>query len=321
MILTVTPNPALDVTYAVPRLVPGQVHRVRSTTTRAGGKGVNVARVLAALGVPNRVLGLSGGPNGARLVDELESAGLDVAMVDALPDVRRTVVVHGDDATVTSLWEAGPPPRDPRAAAQALLSSVTDRLVGSHAVTVSGSLPVGVDVGLPARIARACAEADVPAVLDLDGDALRAAADQGGAVLVPNEDELEALTGERGSTVQDVAALVRPLVGPPMRGRPTALSVVVTLGPRGLVAVTPNGSVHARLPVAVVGNPTGAGDAACAAVARCLSAVGSVARVQVERLAAEAVATSAATVLCPVAGQIDVAAYQRWLPSVIVEQL
>jgi tagatose 6-phosphate kinase len=321
VILTVTPNPALDVTYAVPRLVPGEVHRVRSAITRAGGKGVNVARVLAALGVPNRVLGLSGGPNGARLVDELESAGLDVAMVDALPDVRRTVVVHGDDAIVTSLWEAGPPPRDPRAAAQALLSSVTEGLVGSNAVTVSGSLPVGVDVGLPARLARACAEADVPAVLDLDGDALRAAADQGGAVLVPNEDELEALTGERVATVQDVAGLVRPLVGPPVRGRPSALGVVVTLGPRGLVAVMPHGSVHARLPVAVVGNPTGAGDAACAAVARCLSAAGSAARIQVERLAAEAVATAAAAVLCPVAGQIDVAAYQRWLPSVIVEQL
>lgn len=321
MILTVTPNPALDVTYAVPELVPGLVHRVRSATTRAGGKGVNVARVLSALGVPCRVLGLSGGPDGARLVDELERAGLEVAMIDALPDVRRTVVVHTDDSTVTSFWESGQRPEDPEAAALALLASVADGIPDSRAVTVSGSLPAGVDVELPARIARACSAADVPSVLDLDGDALRAAAAQGGAILMPNEDELEVLTGERVSTVRDVVGLARPLVGSTPSGRPSALAVVVTLGSRGLVAVTPHASVHAHLPSEISGNPTGAGDAACAAVARSVSAAASLALVDLERLAAEAVATAAAAVVCPLAGQIDVAAYRRWLPTVSVEQL
>lgn len=321
VILTVTPNPALDVTYTVPELVPGLVHRVRSTTTRAGGKGVNTARVLSALGVPCRVLGFTGGPNGVRLVDELERAGLEVAMIDALPDVRRTVVVHSDDSTVTSFWESGQPPEDPEAASLALLASVTDGAADSRAVTVSGSLPAGVDPELPARIARACADADVPAVLDLDGDALLAAAAQGGAILMPNEDELEVLTGERASAVHDVVGLARRVLGMSGRGRPSAGAVIVTLGPRGLVAVTPHASVHARLPSEISGNPTGAGDAACASVARSLSVTGSLARVELERLAADAVATAAAAVVCPLAGQIDVAAYQRWLPSVIVERL
>jgi tagatose 6-phosphate kinase len=59
MIVTVTPNLALDVTYELPELRPGHAHRVRAVHSRAGGKGVNVARVLASLGHDVLVLGLA----------------------------------------------------------------------------------------------------------------------------------------------------------------------------------------------------------------------------------------------------------------------
>ena len=77
---------------------------------------------------------------------------------------------------------------------------------------MSGSLPPRVDPELPARIARLCGERQVPAVLDLDGDPLRAAAAAGGAVLVPNIDELVTLTGERPQTPAEVAALAAHLL-------------------------------------------------------------------------------------------------------------
>jgi fructose-1-phosphate kinase PfkB-like protein len=75
MIVTVTPNLALDVTYEVPELRPGHAHRVRAVHSRAGGKGVNVARVLALLGHDVMVLGLAGGPTGDAVRADLDASG------------------------------------------------------------------------------------------------------------------------------------------------------------------------------------------------------------------------------------------------------
>lgn len=318
MIIAVTPNPALDVTYRIPALRAGEVHRVRDVLVRAGGKGINVARVLRQLGEPCAALGLGGGPDGGRLVAELRSGGFDVDLCEELPDVRRTLVVHADSG-ITSFWEPGCQPVDPLRAAQALLDAVQVRLRTARAVTVNGSLPPGVDPELPARIARLCAERQVPAVLDLDGEALQAAAEAEGAVLMPNLDELESLTGERPQTPGEAAVLAAHLVRGGSGRSPAA--VIVTLGEQGAVAVAAGGSIAARPVEHVSGNTTGAGDAACAAVARVLANAGSVRAVDLRALVAEAVAVSAAAVLCPVAGEIDVAAARRWRDEIAVEEL
>jgi 1-phosphofructokinase family hexose kinase len=318
MIVTVTPNPALDVTYRVPSLRAGEIHRVRDVLVRAGGKGVNVARVLRQLGEPCVAVGLGGGPDGRRLVAELRATGVDVDFREELPDVRRTLVVHADGG-VTSFWEPGREPLDPVGAGQVLLDAVRTRLATAGAVTVSGSLPPGVDPELPARIAFLSAERQVPVVLDLDGEPLHAALAAADAVLMPNIDELEALTGERAQTPKDAAALAAHL----LRGRagPSPAGVVVTLGEQGAVAVTAAGAAAARPPERVRGNTTGAGDAACAAVARALATAGSLPAVNLRAVVADAVAVSAAAVLRPVAGEIDVAAACRWRGQILVEDL
>ena len=76
MIVTITPNLALDVTYEVTELRPGETNRVDAVHARAGGKGVNVARVLRSLGHDVLVLGLAGGPTGDAVRMELEASGL-----------------------------------------------------------------------------------------------------------------------------------------------------------------------------------------------------------------------------------------------------
>ena len=76
MIATVTLNLALDVTYHVARLSPHATHRVSSVAQRAGGKGVNVARILHALGHEVVIAGLAGGATGEAIREELAAAGL-----------------------------------------------------------------------------------------------------------------------------------------------------------------------------------------------------------------------------------------------------
>lgn len=89
MILTVTPNPAYDTTYELPALRPGEVHRISTTHLRPGGKGVNVASVLAQLGEDVVATGFAS----PAFATEVAETGLRADFVTALPHVRRTVAV------------------------------------------------------------------------------------------------------------------------------------------------------------------------------------------------------------------------------------
>ncbi|MDH2414078.1 hexose kinase [Nocardioides sp. CER19] len=295
VIVTVTCNPALDVTYDVDALRPGEVHRVRAVHERPGGKGVNVARVLTRLGVPALATGLDDGSFGALVAD----SGVPAAFVPALGRVRRTLVISA--GATTSLWEPGPPVA--AGAADALVEHVAGLLGGAGALVVSGSLPRGLDADLPARLADVAQHAGVPAVLDLDEAPLARALVSGGAVLTPNVDELHRLLGRPAA---DLPAAARSLAAR------NHAPVVLTLGPRGVLASDGDHWWHAATEP-VSGNPTGAGDSVTAALARGLAA-----GTPWRRLVADAACLGAAAVVTPVAGEIDLPTYERLLASVLV---
>jgi tagatose 6-phosphate kinase len=303
VIVTVTANPALDVTYTVDRFVAGAVHRVTDVRERPGGKGVNVARVLHQLGEPVVATGLADAAFGARV----EAAGPGAAFVPALRSVRRTVVVH-DGASTTGLWEPGIAPADPAEAAERLLSRVAQLLGEADGLVVSGSLPAGVDPELPARLARLAADRSIPVLVDVDDKPMRHAAHLGGAVLMPNLEELGRLVG-RDLAVDDVPHEARVLA------ERTRAPVVVTLGAAGMVAVA--GDCWTAKPSAPAqGNPTGAGDAAAAATIR-----GLVNGATWPEILRDAVALSASAVVSPVAGEVDLDRYREGRPAVQVEAL
>lgn len=293
MILTVTPNPAYDITYRVARVEPGTVHRVADVRERVGGKGVNVARVLMRRGEPVRALGFGNDSFAA----DLEAIGLRHDLVPTLRRVRRTVVVHGADET-TSFWEPGAALTQPDAS-DLLVDRLRAHLPEARGVVVSGSLPAGADPALPARLAEAALGADVPVVVDTDGEPLQIAAGVPGVVLVPNADELGLLVaGSRpGSDVlDDCGRLVAS----------GARAVIATRGEHGMLAATRDGAWRATPEQRVDGNPTGAGDAAAAAIVAGLAAA-----VDWPTMLSDAVATSAAAVASPVAGEIDESIRER----------
>ncbi|KPC79662.1 1-phosphofructokinase family hexose kinase [Streptomyces sp. NRRL S-4] len=305
MILTVTLNTALDLTYAVPALVPHTSHRVGEVAERPGGKGVNVARVLSALGHDAVVTGFAGGATGAVLRDLLGALpdGPADALVPVAGNTRRTIaVVDRSTGDTTQLNEPGPHIGADEWAA--FLRTYGELLPAADAVALCGSLPPGVHVGAYAdliRLARACG---VPALLDTGGEPLRRGIAARPDLVKPNADELAQLTGAR-----------EPLRATHDARRRGARSVVTSLGPDGLLAVTPDGIWRAAPPSAVRGNPTGAGDSV---VAGLLSALAEGLGWQ-DRLT-RAVALSTATVLAPAAGEFDRAAYEDLLARVTVEQ-
>ncbi|MFE9372729.1 1-phosphofructokinase family hexose kinase [Streptomyces sp. NPDC006711] len=304
MIVTVTLNTALDLTYRVPALVPHASHRVEEVTERPGGKGLNVARVLAALGHETVVTGFAGGPSGEVLRALLgELAPLD-ALVPIAGATRRTIaVVDAATGDTTQLNEPGP--LISPAEWDAFLTTYTRLLDGADAVALCGSLPPGLPVGAYAQLVRQARGAKVPVLLDTSGEALRRGIAARPDLVKPNADELAQLTGAR-----------EPLRATRDARRRGAHTVVASLGAQGLLAASPEGLWQAAPPAVVRGNPTGAGDSA---VAGLLS--GLVEGLDWPGRLRRAVALSAATVLAPAAGEFDAEAYEKTLGSVRVSEL
>ncbi|MFE2234540.1 1-phosphofructokinase family hexose kinase [Streptomyces sp. NPDC059442] len=303
MILTVTLNTALDLTYRVPALTPHASHRVTQVIERPGGKGLNVARVLAALGHETVVTGFAGGPTGDMLRAHLAGGRVRDELVPIAGPTRRTVaIVDTASGDTTQLNEPGP------TITATEWSVFTGRyaqlLTGASAVALCGSLPPGIHVGAYAELVRLARGAGVPVLLDTSGEPLRRGIAARPDLVKPNADELAALTGSR-----------EPHRATRDARRRGAHAVVSSLGPDGMLAATGDGLWRAAPPAAVKGNPTGAGDSA---VAGLLS--GLVDGLDWPERLARAVALSAATVLSPVAGEFDRGAYEEILPRVTVTE-
>lgn len=290
MIVALTPNPALDLTYHLDRLEVGAAQRVPPAQLRAGGKGINVARVLHAQGHPTHVVAPVGGVTGASVRADLDDAGLTHSLLHLDVPTRSTVAIVTPEHT-TNLNEAGAP----------LGATGWDRLLeltaaaldaapaGSRVLVCSGSLPVDAPDDVMARVAAVARGAGARCVVDTSGPHLLAAADAGADVLKPNHHELLAVL-----PAPDARTAARSLAAR------SGGVVFASLGADGLLRVTADGAaLHARLGRTLVGNTTGAGDAAVAAIA-----VGLAAGEDPETTLRRATAWSAAAVLHPLAGSI-----------------
>jgi tagatose 6-phosphate kinase len=320
-VLAVSVNPAVDVTYAVAAVRRGTETRVRAVRTSAGGKAVNVARILARRGTPVTVTGFAGGHDGATLRAGVVAAGAADRLVTIGGATRRTTTVVEDDGTATGLLEPGPVVTATEW--RELCRLVGDLALRTEVVVLSGSLPGGLPDDAYAVLTDIAHGGGAAVILDAAGPALRAGVGAGPEIVKPNRAELRALNdagpangdgsddaggdgGDGGGWDADVEGARRLLSA-------GARAVVVSAGAEGMVAVTAEGGWRARPPEVVVGNPTGAGDAAVAALARGLLTAASWPVVL-----ADAVALSAAAVAAPTAGAFSGPDYLRWRRAVAV---
>ena len=257
MIITVTPNPALDLTYTMRTFEHGESQRVAAAATRAGGKGINVARVLNQVGSSVTALAAAGGETGRAFEADLVSSGIPHRLISSASPTRRSVALV--DATrneTTVLNEEGNPFN--LAEWQQLTGTLTPIISAAKCLTGSGSLPPGSPLTIYSDLVELAGLAGMPTVIDAAGPALLHAAEAGATVLKPNRRELAETTNE-----DDPVAGATHLLS---RG---ATLVIVSLGQDGMIAISaedPGTVWSARLARPLLGNPTGAGDAAVAAI-------------------------------------------------------
>ena len=202
MIITVTLNAAIDRTLAVPNLRLGHRHRAVEQQVMAGGKGVNVARALKALGQPVIATGVAGGRTGTRIIEELtEEAILNDFTRIGEESRTSTAVVDPTSGEQTEINEYGPAVSEPE------LELFVDKLLylakGAAVCVFSGSLPRGVEPDLYGRLVEEMKKLGVTTVLDAEGEPLRLATRVGPTVATPNELEAEELVGHEFADDED----------------------------------------------------------------------------------------------------------------------
>jgi len=308
MILVVSLNPALDVTYHVAEVDWSGVNRPHEVAAAPGGKGLNVARTLRALGSDVLVVGLAGGVTGEAVSTGLDEAGVAGRFTPVAGETRRTFAVVDQCRHGTALFNE-PGPAVSAAEYDEFLVLYEESLAWCAAAVLSGSLPPGVPADAYAGLAARAAAAGVPVVLDADGPALRRGAAGGPAIAKPNLAELAAAVGRPLAGLAAAAAAAAELRAAGAR------AVVVSLGGDGLLAVTGDRTWHAAAPAQVAGNPTGAGDAVVAGLAHGLV----LGRPWAERLR-HAAALGTACVAAPAAGHFAEADYRRALAGTEVTE-
>jgi 1-phosphofructokinase family hexose kinase len=260
LILTVTPNAAVDKTYRVDDFCLDRVHRPVETRSVAGGKGVNVARVYQTLGGKAVATGFLGGVNGRFIAQGLAAEAIADAFVRVRGESRLCIaIVDPKHGTQTEINELGP--EIPARAVRTLKQRVTHLLSQQRFefVVLSGSLPPTAPLTLYADLIEIARRAGTPAVLDASGAALREGLRAKPWMVKPNRFELESVLGRPiRSAAETLEAACR------LHADGIAV-VAATRGAEGAILVTESGALQAVPPTIPFASAVASGDSFVAA--------------------------------------------------------
>ncbi len=263
MVITLTLNPALDRTAAVPAVRPGTLHRLQALRTDIGGKGINVSRAVAALGGRTLACGFAAGQAGRFLCAALDRQGIPHDFVTLPGQTRTNLKLVTPDGALTEFNEPGPAaaPRDIEVLAQRLEALARPGVLFVLAGSAGPGVPADIYASLTARLKGRGAAV----LVDADGPLLAAALE--GTVppdiVKPNAGELAGYLG------LDAAALAPdrlPDLAQTLLARGVG-TVCVSLGAKGAALFTQNGGWYAPAVPIPVQSTVGAGDTMAAALA------------------------------------------------------
>lgn len=258
-IMTVTLNPAVDKTYTTQGVIVGNVNRMRTVMRIAGGKGVNVTKVLRQYGYEVTATGFLGGYSGRFIEEELEKRGAENRFIHVAGETRSNMNILADDGYVTEILEPGPVISDDEN--KAFLQQYDALLGECGLVILSGSATQGVDADIYETMIMRAKALSIPVYLDSSGENLRFGLRAKPQMIKPNWRELEYIMGHRirnRTEIIETAEILRN------EGIPR---VVVSMGSKGLISVSESGVFHAAAKEIVPVNTVGCGDSVVASYA------------------------------------------------------
>lgn len=258
-ILTLTVNPAVDRIIAVDRLVFEDRAYIESTSEAAGGRGINVSRVLNRLGAKTIAITTSGREVGRKFEEQLQHDSFGKEIVKIRSNIRLNMTISDRQGLSVKLNERGP--KLTKLEQDRISRAVENLLPDASWLMLCGSVPPGVDTHFYTNLIRHAAQHNVETLLDTDGDSLLHGLEAQPTIVKPNQSEAERLLNTALITrSQQIDAVQRiKALGPK--------SVVLSLGSRGVIAATSSEGVLEVMPPQIHSlSPIGAGDAMSAAI-------------------------------------------------------
>ena len=254
MITTVTLNASVDKAYILERPIElGSTQRVSRVINSAGGKGINVARIINLLGGEAKTTGFVGGFNGEYLVSLLEKDKIANEFVNVHGETRTCINILDGEHGSTELLESGFTITEYE---ENLFLAKFNRIIDdSYIICAGGSLPKGVSEDIYAKLITIAREKSKKLILDTSGDALAKAISAKPFLIKPNSEELEQFFGKKFSTIEEKKQAGLQLL------KMGAENVIISLGKDGALLLNEFGIYRGKTPDIKVINTVGSGDA------------------------------------------------------------
>ncbi len=304
-IVTLTLNPALDVSSSVPVVSPSHKLRCQRPVREPGGGGINVTRVCQRLGEPSVAVVPIGGPAGQRISSLLDDEGIDARTIEIAGETRESISIT-EESTGHQYRFVLPGPSLSADEVAAAIAETTRAAAGSRCLVVSGSMPEGVPETIVADLVAAVGATKV--LVDTSGPALAAALQSGAHLVKPSARELAQVVGRTLDTEADITEAAVEV------HRASEVEVLVaSIGAGGAVVVDGRGVQRLRAPSVQVRSTVGAGDSMVAGLA-----VGVQRGMEADRATALGVAAGTAAVLTDGTGLCRTEDVERLLGAVVV---
>lgn len=249
MIYTVTLNPSIDFIVRLDHLELGGVNRMTSDDKFAGGKGINVSRILKRLAIDNTATGFIGGFTGRFVKDGLVDEGIATNFVEVAEDTRINVKVKAGEET--EINGAGPTISSEKLAElEAILAGLSDK----DMVVFAGSAPANLGNKVYNKLIPIAKEAGAQVVCDFEGQTLLDSLAYAPLLVKPNNHELADIFGVELNGLADIEKYARAILA---KG---AQNVIISMAGDGALLVTPEAAYFAKPIKGTVKNSVGAGD-------------------------------------------------------------
>jgi 6-phosphofructokinase 2 len=262
MIYTVTLNPCLDITVEVEELVYDDVNYIAEERKRAGGKGIDVSRVIKELGGQSVALGFAGGYHGMELEGSLINEGVVCDFTKMHEETKTNITIYQRKKKIQTLLSTPEPSITPLEMA-AFFGKIREIPAGSF-VAISGNPPESINENFYAQITTTLREKGIKVVLDTDGVALKMGVSAGPFLIKPNIHEFGRLVEKNVSDMNEILEQARPYMD-------VLECMVVSMGVKGVLGLTKEGVFRVVPPKVKVRSSIGAGDSLVAGIVYGLS--------------------------------------------------
>jgi len=260
MIVTVTLNAAIDRRYVVENFTEGEVTRVKECRATAGGKGLNVARLLTILDAKVTATGYLGGYAGMYIEHEIKSQGVETDFHHVEAESRCCINLWDENKKLQSEF-LEPGFEVNQTSQEAFLHKFKQVIKDASVITLSGSAPKGIGTDFYPRLIKLAKEQKKKVILDTSGDFLTEGIKAKPTLIKPNIDEIRMLIGKPCDSLSEIVHAARSI------HQEGIDMVVVSLGKSGSVLACKEGVYRAIVPEIAALNSVGCGDAMIAGFA------------------------------------------------------